>query len=96
MKLKEIEKGSFLFTKDDKFDDSYFFLLRGKIEFVVPFEDGYKFARNIDEGQLFVQGSDYARVASDKCEVIEFPKSKFENIIKSTQLSSSEKKVDFL
>ena len=50
MKIIEVEKGQFLFTKENDFSDSYFFLLRGKLEFVYPVVDDFKFARNADEG----------------------------------------------
>ena len=75
MKIIEVEKGQFLFTKENDFSDSYFFLLRGKLELVYPVGDDFKFARNADEGYIFVQGTDYARAVSDKCEIIEFSKS---------------------
>ena len=50
MKIIEVEKGQFLFTKENDFSGSYFFLLRGKLEFVYPVGDDFKFARNADEG----------------------------------------------
>lgn len=40
--------------------------------------------------------SDYARVVSDKCVLIEFDTQKFFDIVSKTQLSTCEKKVEFL
>ena len=40
--------------------------------------------------------NDYARVISDTLEVIQIDTRKYSNIVKSTQLSTSYKKVDFL
>lgn len=54
MKLRDLNKGEFLFTSSDNFSDSYFFLLRGKIELVVPSGEDYKFSRALDEGLIFV------------------------------------------
>lgn len=39
---------------------------------------------------------DYARAVSDKVEVLEIDKEQYELIIKKTQISTSEKKIDFL
>jgi len=40
--------------------------------------------------------TDYAKGASEKNEVLEIDKLKYEQIIKKTELSSGEKKIDFL
>ena len=65
--------------------------------------DQFKFSKNADESEFFGLKSatsdlrlDYARAASDKVEVILIDKDYYENIVKRTQLSASEQKIDFL
>ena len=66
----------------------------------------FKFSKNVDEFDFFGLKSsqaggpdtrhEFARVVTDKCFVVHIDRDSYENIVKKTQLSVSEQKIDFL
>ena len=105
MKLQELCKDEYLYKKGDK-SNNFFFLLKGKIEILSDSHQGgdeFKFSKNVDEFEFFGMRSstadprnDYAKVVTEKCWVILIDKGFYEQIVKKTQLSVSEQKIDFL
>ncbi|CDW88486.1 UNKNOWN [Stylonychia lemnae] len=110
MKFKQLEKGELLYTKGDT-SQFFYFVLRGRLEILVDNthmqeggdQDQFKFSKNGDESEFFGLRTsvtdlrhDYARVASEKAEVLIIDKDLYEQIVKRTQLSASEQKIDFL
>jgi CRP-like cAMP-binding protein len=97
MKLKVLERGQLLYTKGDT-SQYFYFVLRGKLEIVVDNthmaeggEDHFKFSKNCDESDFFGLKtsandirSDYARVASEKAEILLIDKDLYEQIVKKT------------
>lgn len=104
-----MHQGECLFKKGDS-SKTFYFLLKGKIELIVEDPNNpneFKFSKNVDEFDFFALKSsgsggghdirnDYARVVTDKCFVIHIDRDNYENIVKKTQLSVSEQKIDFL
>lgn len=88
MSHKEVPKGEFLYQKDDvEAPNMIFFILRGKIELLVPTNlegQGLKFSKNVDEGEFFTYRSDFAKSAALQTEVIAFDKNVYDRIIKRT------------
>lgn len=105
MRVQELGQGDFLYRKGDS-SFSFYFLLKGKIELMVEshnIEEGFKFSKNVDEFEFFGIKSitsdprhDYAQVVTEKCWVLHIDKENYEQIVKRTQLSVSEQKIDFL
>ena len=74
-------------------------MLKGKIELVSESsqQQELKFSKNVDEFEFFGMRQsatdtrgDHARAASESCWVIKINKEQYEQIVKKTQLSSSE------
>eukprot|EP00347_Sterkiella_histriomuscorum_P017137 403350523 len=111
MKWRELERGQLLYTKGDN-SKYFYFALRGKLEILVDNtqlptdginQDQFKFSKNADESEIFGLKSassdirnEYARAASEKVEIISIDRDLYDQIVKKTQLSSSEQKIDFL
>lgn len=70
---------------------------------VVP-ESDLKFSKHVEANQYFAfrgnsfnePRSDFARIASEKCELVEINGQKYMEIMSTTKFSASEKKVEFL
>lgn len=101
-----MQQGECLFKKGNS-SKTFYFLLKGKIELIVEDPNNpteFKFSKNVDEFDFFGLKSsggndirnEYARVVTDKCFVIQIDRDNYENIVKKTQLSVSEQKIDFL
>ena len=65
--------------------------------------DEFKFQKSVEVNNYFglkklhnEERSDFARVKSDQCIVIEFNTQKYFDIVSKTQLSTCEKKVEFI
>lgn len=103
MAVRELKQGEFLYQRGDP-APHFFFLLKGKIELVVieSGQDDFKFSKGVDEFEFFgiKQGGgerlDYARAVAETCWVLVIHKEQYELIVKKTQLSVSEQKIDFL
>jgi CRP-like cAMP-binding protein len=76
----ELNKDDFLYKQGDS-GSSFYFVMTGKLEVLVKNEasNEFKYSKGIDEADLFglkkfynEPRQDYARVISDKVEIIEF------------------------
>ena len=65
----------------------------------------FKFSKTVDQGtyfchkEKFVQGqyrTDFAKIAADKCVIIEIDCQQHRDILLNTEISESQKKIDFL
>lgn len=92
MGIQELNKGDLLYTKGDT-SQSFYFLLKGKLELVVDsgVQGEFKFSKSVDEYEFFGQRTsssdmrnDYARAVAEKCWVILINKDQFELIVKKT------------
>ena len=79
--------------------------MNGNLESHVPSGENqeFKFSKSIDEDQIFglkkfytEQRPDFAKVISQKAVIIEFNTKTYFDVISKTQLSASEKKIEFL
>lgn len=106
LSVRELAKGEFLYSKGDP-SHWFYFMLKGKIELLVDGGAGtseFKFSKNADEFDFFGMKqftqeprNDYARVVSEGgAWVVFIHKDQYEQIVKKTQLSASEQKIDFL
>jgi signal-transduction protein with cAMP-binding, CBS, and nucleotidyltransferase domain len=102
MSVRELKKGDFLYRKGDN-SQWFFFMLKGKIEIVVESGGEFKFSKNADEFEFFGMKqftselrNDFARVVTEVAWVLFIHKDQYELIVKKTQLSASEQKIDFL
>jgi len=112
MKLHQIPKENFLYKKGDSSRSFYFMLRgklellvdssHGTVgQQQNPLE--FKLSKVVDENEFFgfkqfcdEQRNEYARAVTDNVEILEIEKDAYEQIVKQTQLSVSEKKIDFL
>ena len=100
--FKSLSAGEFLYKSGDPGGD-FFFVLSGTLELLVKTGDDFKYSKGIDESTFFGQKKfhneprgDYARVQTTKLDVIIFQTKQYNEIVSKTQLSTSEKKVEFL
>jgi CRP-like cAMP-binding protein len=105
MSVRELKAGEFLYQRGDP-SPVFYFMLKGKVEIISATGEGaeqtFKFNKNCDEFEFFGlrQSSsdtrgDHARAVGD-CLVVQISKDHYEQIVKKTQLSVSEQKIDFL
>lgn len=98
------QKGEFLYQSGDH-GNIFYFVIEGSIEIIGKSvnSDDFKFLKSVEPNQYFglkteyrEARSDYARVTSDACKVMQLDTQKFYDIVSKTQLSACEKKVEFL
>lgn len=84
MKIRNVAKGEFLYEKGED-SNSFYFVLRGKLELLVKSDDEFKHSKNADECEFFGlrtfttdKRSDFARGAAEKNEIIEIDKEQYE------------------
>ena len=108
-KVIDLKQDEFLYKKGDS-GSGFYFVVDGQIEVLVkphaqPDEDDteFKFSKSVDPSTYFGQKTDpteprndYARIKSEKCQVIEFDVKIYRQIVQNTQLSVQEKKIEFL
>lgn len=100
--LKELSKDDFLYQAGDP-GDTFWFLLRGKLDILSKTGDEFKYSKGIDESTFYGKKEfynenrlDYAKVTSEKALLIEFKTAKFNSVVNKTQISEAQKKIDFL
>ena len=98
------KKDDFIYQPGDS-ANRFYFMIRGKVELLVKTEgtDEFKYSKGIDESQYFGNTKNfnemrnlYAKIISDKAEVLSINTEKYYNILSQTQLSEGDRKVEFL
>lgn len=99
----DLKKQEFLWEKGDE-GLMFYFMVTGNAELIVKSSDTgeFKYSKGADLNTFFGYKElkeprvDFARMVTDKCEILSFNTNMLKEIVAKTQLSTAEKKLEFL
>jgi CRP-like cAMP-binding protein len=106
LKFTYLNKGEYIYKAGDT-GKYFYFVMTGKLEILVKpagavGEENYKFSKQIDETEFFGLKDNFNETRSNNarsltaCEIISFDAKIYREIIMFTQLSGTQKKIQFL